>query len=336
MVKQNQNIKSLIRIGLLGILFFFSYCSKKEDTTVTPVTTDNTAEINKWVYDTMEDAYFWYDQMPTLATLDTQAKTEDFFEKLIYQRETTDRFSLITDDIDALEKEFNGVSKIFGIRYLLGYTDNTNTNIGLFLSYVVPQSPAANVGLQRGDIILKINGQNITSSNFSTVMNNDNVTFTLGKISNNSIVADTKTLAVAKAEVTENPVGFSSIIQKSSANKTIGYLLYTQFVPGLDQGDTLKYDNQLRKIFGDFKAAGVNELVLDLRFNPGGYISSATTLASLVVKDLTSNKIFFKDQYNSKYQAYFKTKGIHLQLVETTTLVLNLTILATTSVGYLY
>lgn len=306
MVKQNQNIKSLIRIGLLGILFFFSYCSKKEDTTVTPVTTDNTAEINKWVYSTMEDAYFWYDQMPTLATLDTQAKTEDFFEKLIYQRETTDRFSLITDDIDALEKEFNGVSKIFGIRYLLGYTDNTNTNIGLFLSYVVPQSPAANVGLQRGDIILKINGQNITSSNFSTLMNNDNVTFTLGKISSNSIVADTKTLAVAKAEVTENPVGFSSIIQKSSANKTIGYLLYTQFVPGLDQGDTLKYDNQLRKIFGDFKAAGVNEVVLDLRFNPGGYISSATTLASLVVKNLTSNKIFFKDQYNSKYQAYFK------------------------------
>jgi C-terminal processing protease CtpA/Prc len=291
-------------ITVLSIsLSVFTACSKKDDTTVTPV--DNTQQINQWIYDTMSDAYYWYDQLPAISTLSLTDASDDFFEKLVYQRSTVDRFSMVTDDVDELEKEFNGVSKVFGIRYMLGYLDNTQTNVGIVLTQVIAGSPAAIVGLNRGDIIVKINGQNITSSNFSSLMGNETVTFTLGSITNGSIVATSNTVSVTKTEVTENPIAFSSIVQKTSANKTIGYLVYSQFVPGLDTGDTLKYDNQLRSIFADFKAAGVNELVLDLRFNPGGYISSATTLASLIVNNLTTNKIFFKDQYNSKYQTYF-------------------------------
>jgi C-terminal processing protease CtpA/Prc len=284
-------------------LLVFTACSKKDDTTVTP--SDNIQQINQWIYDTMSDAYYWFDQLPAISTLTLTDASDDFFEKLVYQRSSVDRFSMVTDDVDELAKEFNGVSKVFGIRYMLGYLDNTQTNVGIVLTQVIGGSPAAVVGLNRGDIIVKINGQNITSSNFSSLMGNETVTFTLGSISNGTITATSKTVSVTKAEVTENPIAFSSIVQKPSANKTIGYLVYTQFVPGLDSGDTLKYDNQLRSIFADFKAAGVNELVLDLRFNPGGYISSATTLASLIVNNLTTNKIFFKDQYNSKYQTYF-------------------------------
>lgn len=291
-------------ISVLSIsLLVFTACSKKDDSTVTP--TDNTQQINQWIYDTMSDAYYWYDQLPAISTLSLTDASDDFFEKLVYQRSSVDRFSMVTDDVDELEKEFNGVSKVFGIRYMLGYLDNTQTNVGLVLTQVIAGSPAAVVGLNRGDIIVKINGQNITSSNFSSLMGNETVTFTLGSITNGSIAATSNTVSVTKTEVTENPVAFSSIVQKTSANKTIGYLVYTQFVPGPDSGDTLKYDNQLRSIFADFKAAGVNELVVDLRFNPGGYISSATTLASLIVNNLTTSKVFFKDQYNSKYQTYF-------------------------------
>lgn len=296
------NIIKFITVVSISLLVFTA-CSKKEDSTVTP--TDNTQQINQWIYDTMSDAYYWYDQLPAISTLSLTDASDSFFEKLVYQRSTIDRFSMVTDDVDELEKEFNGVSKVFGIRYMLGYLDNTQTNVGLVLTQVIAGSPAAVVGLNRGDIIVKINGQNITSSNFSSLMGNETVTFTLGSITNGSIAATSNTVSVTKTEVTENPVAFSSIVQKTSANKTIGYLVYTQFVPGLDSGDTLKYDNQLRSIFADFKAAGVNELVLDLRFNPGGYISSATTLASLIVNNLTTNKVFFKDQYNSKYQTYF-------------------------------
>ncbi|MFY7825761.1 MAG: S41 family peptidase [Flectobacillus sp.] len=299
---QRFNIIKSIIVFIVSLLIF-TECSKNDDSVVTP--TNDTQQINQWIYDMMEDAYYWYDQLPALSTLTLTDSSDDFFEKLVYQRSTIDRFSMVTDDVDELEKEFNGVSKVFGIRYMLGYLDNTQTNVGIVLTQVTAGSPAAVVGLKRGDIIVKINGQNINSSNFSSLMGNETVTFTLGSISNGNIIATTNTVSVTKAEVTENPIAFYSIIQKPSAGKTIGYLVYNQFVPGLDTGDTLKYDNQLRSIFADFKSAGVNELVVDLRFNPGGYISSATTLASLIVSNLSTNKIFFKDQYNTKYQTYF-------------------------------
>ncbi len=303
LIKNIHTQQKLTGIAVM-VLCFLASCSKNTD--VTPSSSNNTADINTWIYSTMNDVYFWYDQMPALATLNTSESTETFFERLVYQRSTVDRFSMVTADVDALEESFNGVSRIFGIRYLLGYLDSSHTNMGLFLSYVIPASPAANASLQRGDIIVKINGQNITSSNYTALMGNNSATFTLGKISNGVVVEDTKTATLTKAEVTENPVGFSTVIQKQTANKTIGYLVYTQFIPGLDAGDAQLYDNQLRQIFTNFKNQGVNELVLDLRFNPGGYISSATTLASLIVKNLSAGKVFFKNQYNQKYQDYYQ------------------------------
>ena len=122
---------------------------------------------------------------------------------------------------------------------------------------------------------------------------------------------------MTKAEVTENPVGFSAVIDKSQYGKKIGYLVYTQFVPGTDTSPTL-YDDQLRKIFGDFKAQGVNELVLDLRFNGGGYISSAETLASLIGKNISTSKVFYKEQWNENYTAYLSEREVVLNALDHT------------------
>ena len=97
------------------------------------------------------------------------------------------------------------------------------------------------------------------------------------------------------------------MISKTAYGKTIGYLVYTQFIPGTT-ADSDKYDNELRQVFANFKSKGVNELVLDLRFNPGGYISSAETLASLIGKNVTSSKIFYKEQWNDKYLSYWQSK----------------------------
>ena len=118
----------------------------------------------------MNDAYFWYNQMPALSTLDVTLNPTDFFEKLIYQRATVDRFSDITDDINGLEDEFNGVTTAFGINFVLIYTDNTQTNVGVFLSSVIKGSPADAAGLKRGDFIMKINGQQVNATNYQTLL----------------------------------------------------------------------------------------------------------------------------------------------------------------------
>lgn len=297
-----------IKISIVfAAAIFLSSCSKNEvDPTTTAVDNTDYSNINSWLYDVMEDAYFWYSDMPAKNSLTATENPTDYFENLVYKRATVDRFSMVTDDIDALENEFNGISKVFGISYSLSYLDNGKVNIAAFVNYVVKSSPAETAGLKRGDIILKINGSQLTATNYVSLLGStETATFTLGTLSGDAIVESTTTAAITKAEVSEDPVVYSTVISKPDYGKTIGYLVYSQFVPGTT-ADSERYDNELRDAFAKFKTQGVNELVLDLRLNSGGYLSSAETLASLIGKGASSSKVFYSEVWNDKYTAYWK------------------------------
>jgi carboxyl-terminal processing protease len=80
----------------------------------------------------------------------------------------------------------------------------------------------------------------------------------------------------------EDPVFFDTLFTYG-ADK-IGYVVYHQFIPEPYQEMSKEYDKKLDAIFAKFKTANVNALVVDLRYNPGGYVSSATNFASLIGK----------------------------------------------------
>src|SRR5690606_11498543 len=96
-----------------------------------------------------------------------------------------------------------------------------------------------------------------------------------------------QSVSLTKYEYAENPVYFSDVYEIETHK--IGYLVYNGFYGN--------YDSQLNNVFGSFQAQGVTDLVLDLRYNSGGLISSASLLASMITGQFTG-EIFAKQQWN--------------------------------------
>jgi C-terminal processing protease CtpA/Prc len=95
--------------------------------------------------------------------------------------------------------------------------------------------------------------------------------------------------------LSENPVYINKVIENGSHK--IGYLMYNGFYPN--------YESQLNDAFGSLKSQGITEFILDLRYNSGGSIATATRLASMITGQFTG-QVFAKQQWNSKAEAYFE------------------------------
>jgi C-terminal processing protease CtpA/Prc len=295
---------SLKWLLLAGFIVSFSAC-KKESDNVTPQTNTSTSEnqtVNDWILDNMKDLYYWNDKIP--ANPDKTLNPSDFFDSILNKYDATtnptgDRFSWIQESAQELEASLSGETTTTGMEYDLYLRSTGSDDVIAQVLYVLPDSPAQKAGLKRGDIISKVNGQTITRTNFSDLLYSGATTFNFGlaTVSGQSIVDTDQSRSVTATVYQENPVFLDSTY--TIGGKTIGYLVYNQFVPGANGSQANEYDAQLDAIFNDFKAKGVNELVLDLRYNPGGYTSSSANLASLIGKGINSSKLYFREEWNA-------------------------------------
>jgi hypothetical protein len=190
------------------------------------------------------------------------------------------------------------VTTVLGIKNNAFYTDNTNTSLAFVIAYVLKGSPGEKAGLKRGDIILKVDDQTITNSNYTTILSNQTLKLGLGDFANDAFVSNGKSVTVTKVQLQTNPILADTIIAWSG--KKVGYLAYSQFLTS--------FDDSLRAIFGRFKSAGVNELVLDFRYNGGGYVVSSDLITNLTVKDAAARvgKLMNKKVFNAGYTAYLE------------------------------
>jgi carboxyl-terminal processing protease len=284
---------------LILLLFITGFLTACRDKNVDPATP---SETNEWILDQMKTWYYWNDKITAAPNLSLEP--EAFFNSLLYkydaaQRPDGDRFSWIESDAEALKAELSGSTKTTGMELKLFYYPAGGANIVGIVAYTLPGSPAALAGFKRGDVITRVNDQKLIASNYYDLIFSDAAkNFSMGAFNDKDSIVET----AVKRDVTpvsfqEDPVYFDTTFQYGS--HTVGYLVYHQFITGKNGSDKKEYDAKLDNVIASFKSKNVNALILDLRYNPGGYVSSATNLASLIGKNISSDKIFYFKGYNA-------------------------------------
>jgi C-terminal processing protease CtpA/Prc len=231
---------------------------------------------------------------------------EQFFEEILY---TTDEFSYMTDDAETLLNELSGSQYSSGFSpAILSFSDQDQ--LFMVVKYVYPDSPAQLAGLERGDIILSVNGQTLNSANYQELLQiNGTVTYGLGSYSldeetQQANITDLDSVISVRKEILQlDPVITTKVIE--TGGKRIGYLFYAQFIDGTAN----LFINGLNERLAELKAQQIDELVIDLRYNPGGRITAASQFANaLVPLETVQNKdIFVEFEYNSLLENFYQS-----------------------------
>lgn len=288
---------------ILCVVFSIAGCKDKDEVQTDVVTTKY---VNEWVYGIMDQVYYWNTTLPTYKSTDMDPN--DYFETL---KNKDDRFSAIFDNYQEISNELRGISSSeIGFDFQLYLESRTNDNVYGLIKYVKHGTPAEKLGIKRGDIFRKINGEQINTSNYSALINtffdNSPTVSVIFSTYQNSIFTDKAASVIAKvSNYMENPVYLDTVYNVQ--NKKVGYIVYNFFTNDPDD-KSMKYDLELNRVIGEFKMQNVSELIVDLRYNHGGMMSSAINFASMLVPNLTSNKVFNYTDFNQNLMDYFKSK----------------------------
>jgi carboxyl-terminal processing protease len=298
-------MKNFLKTILVSFLFIaaISSCTDNDDN-------PSSLPTQNFVWEGLNTYYLWQADVPNLADnkfstqsdldgfLDNYNSPESLFSDLLYQKGTVDRFSVIFSDYVKLEQALTGTAKSNGLEIELRYKNTTSNEVFGFIRYVMPNSDASSKPIQRGTFFYAINGIAMTQdrttrqNNFSNILNSDTYTLNLADYDNGNITPNGQSVSLTKTAYSENPVLIRNV--STVGAKKIGYLMYNGFYSA--------YETQLNDAFGFLKNEGITDLVLDLRYNGGGSIATATRLGSMIT-GLPSSQVFSKQQWNSKVQA---------------------------------
>ncbi|HVS94740.1 MAG TPA: S41 family peptidase [Mucilaginibacter sp.] len=302
-------------------VFAISACHKDKKIKPSPGDTTTTTEtalqkIQDSVYLYAKEDYLWYNQLPASLTSFNPHRFTDPDEQTALTNEVDAlsqyainpatgkpyeyyryspgeaKYSFI--DNGAVSSELNGVRGDFG--FDVGYQAINDLRI----AYVYPGSPADLAGLKRGYRITSINSNSSLSydggANVNFIINAIHYSNT---ISLTALRPDGSTLAtntISTSNYTVNPVLKDSVYDAGNGH-ILGYIVFNSFTSDANA------DPALNAVFTKFANAGVTDVAVDLRYNGGGYVSTAEYIDNLLVPAAKSGGLMYNTYYNSNLQA---------------------------------
>ena len=271
-------------------------CGDGGDSASPPTAADtpgcDVASQKDWLRAYMADQYFWTGVSPNPDPAG-YSTVQSYLDALLFTGDAAvpkDKWSYITPT--AAYSQFFGAGKTMSYGVFVNGIEGV---LPLRVRYVEPQSAAAAAGLKRGDIIVSVNGtaasELIASKNFSALTpSNAGDVLTLQVDSGPG--ARAVTLTAASFDLT--PVSSSQVLTLPNGTKA-GYVLLKDFIS--------QAEAPLITAFANFRAQSASELIIDLRYNGGGLLSTSNLLASLVAGATEQGKVFAQLTRNARNQA---------------------------------
>ncbi len=265
-------------------------------------------ENQRWIYETMDKHYYWYQDMPELKEEDLWKRPKVLFESLLSNkdgyRDSNGRnvhFSYLEDFTEDLTTRAIGNSNnSYGFDFYYVTVEVSNINYG-WVTFVQPDSPAAKAGLMRNDRIMEVNGVAVSSSNNLQLSKGGEAIFTINRNRNIS-----KLKIPASTKINNTPLLICKKI-----NSDLGYILYNHFSYDPDEYANISYKDgvYLKEMVEEVSALkGVQDLILDFRYNPGGELNTANTLISMICPDNSLNIGLASLERNDKTNANNNSK----------------------------
>ena len=292
------NFKNIYLIPLYFILIIFNLCSCGVDRW--PEYAAQTAK-DQWIYDVMSEDYLWYYTLPNSNSVNFFQAPSTFLQSIMYKDEDN-----MYSKVDTF---YTTPLPSYGFEYILQKSNRNDTAYYALVNYVLPNSPASEADLKRGDWIITVNNKVITNSNASTLLeSNGALELAVGKYetipateesSASWTVTETFTTELSAARsVVDNPVHYYTTITTATGVK-VGYLVYGEFLAGTSSNPDL-YNNQLIEMSNEFHQQGVTHFILDLRYNTGGSFIDSQLLASIIAPSEALGSTFATLTYNNK------------------------------------
>lgn len=274
---------------LVGLVIFTS--CRKDNGNRTPPTPDDVLKDSAVAI--ARDIYLWNDQIPSSFDAQSYDGPVEIMEAIRQYSnepgfsEPVDHYSFAMDQ-EEWDNLSNGIISDFGLNAFF-FTD-TDLRVRL----VEEASPAGLAGIKRGWKFLRVAGStdiNVNNSGFlaEKIYESGTTAFTFEKPDGSTV-----DITLNSETYQEHPVVFDSIYTVGS--KKAGYLVFNSFL-----GDTSQVLSELTGMFNRFVGEGVTDVIVDLRYNGGGYVSLSEALANFLIKPSSNGSIMMTQQYNENY-----------------------------------
>ncbi|UCG27971.1 MAG: hypothetical protein JSV24_01035, partial [Bacteroidales bacterium] len=266
-----------VLILIIPVLFVFHGCEKDE---IIP----EDIEARDELHDIMNEWYYWYDQMPQV----DKTQYSNPYELLEAMRYLPDDHYSFVAPREYIENSIQG--KYIGY----GFAHRKDTEGQHRILFVYKDSPLFSEGIERGYIITRINGTILDENSDLRNLLGPNEVGVTNTIEFRTPADSVILVTVSKKEIQKNSVLHYDTLHISG--KIVGHMVFEEFI----EPSYVEFD----ETFEFFNTTGTEELIIDLRYNPGGLTNVLARLANLITGPATDGKIMIQYEHNDKKTDY--------------------------------